>query len=47
MEQELRQLIGDKPYEYVAEHCRKRAQLPADFKQMHPATVLAAEKEGR
>ncbi|WP_018297859.1 hypothetical protein [Corynebacterium lubricantis] len=47
MEQELRQLIGDKPYEYVAEHCRNRAELPSKFKSVHPATALAAEKDAR
>lgn len=45
MEQELRTLIGNKPYELVAEHCRKRQELPADFKSVHPAAQIAAEKE--
>ncbi|WP_257159050.1 hypothetical protein [Corynebacterium cystitidis] len=42
MADELRGLIGDKPYEIVAQHCRKRQKLPALYKAVHPATAAAS-----
>lgn len=41
MATELAALIGDKPYEIVAQHCAKRAKLGDELKATHPATDAA------
>ncbi len=38
MASELTALIGEKPYQILAEHCSKRMQLSDDYKAPHPAT---------